>query len=972
MELEEPVLPADSGVEPAPVADAEAPFLEAWPDGLPDSLYAEDDNDVPRLFLVLPESNRAYRRWIAKAIRSFFRSNKRPVNDNDRETIFAYFEDSELRAWLYWIITRTSTENVQGRFPLSLDLQLLRRANPGPLPEFNEEQFAALCPVWPKMRKRIERIAKRELAKINPAALGPLMLWPGLRDELGEGTPFLTTRRGIEVLEAVFALSSITGHPWFVNEVCRLLPEATDAFLELEDRDVWEAWEQEQDEEEEAKPEVLEAEVAAASEEKALEALVRKSAVVLSQAVAAVLAPGTAAVPSAEARLPDLVPRPAPLTRSLPTLPDVLTADRAPFQAPIVTTPAAALPVAAVPAAPAPEPALVVEVPPAPPEQAAAEAAAPEAAPTTEQVAAETKAAAVEPASLVTETIPALTAPPVIEVAAAAAIPATTEEALATPPAPRSELRRIVRPAATRPAGPEVRPVVQVTCELAGTDADEAIRLARRELLAWFEEKGVRNLPTVAHDGAAFEIDATEGMPISVEAFDGVWAARFDTADGRINGRLWRTEVILGKLGTRPLVGVRLTAISPVPGIPLRPSVPRVVRRLVKTPGLIDYGARITEKAWFVDTEYDVDQLLTLLENPRRTRPVHVVCEDAEGVPLVDPTELAQRMAGLSHVVHLSAQGATCLKRRLGPELAVWGPALRTYTPGFTQGCAPTNHPFATLNTLRERFDSERDFIGAIEVQAIDTSVLQADLESRLPSFSRVRQWVQKRRLLTAREENLDDKQLLALYTESNQNLLNEIKEHEAHIESLQMRELEWADERDEIVNETRNLRSRIAFLEEALKARAVNEVINYPANYDGTAEWAAAHFADKLVLLARAERSLKKAVFDDLPLLCDCLKLLAGPYRDMRLGNLCRSEFDARCLELGVTLTKSGDASAARYPNEYYVQHRKQRRALDLHLKRGTSRDQAKCLRIYFFWDEEESRVMIGHLPGHLTTAYS
>jgi hypothetical protein len=963
MELEEPVLPADPGVEPAPVVDEEAPFLEAWPDGLPDSLYAEDDNDVPRLFLVLPESNRAYRRWIAKAIRSFFRSNKRPVNDNDRETIFAYFEDAELRAWLYWIVTRTSTENVPGRFPLSLDLQLLRRAHPGPLPEFDEEQFAALCPMWPKMRKRIERVAKRELPKINPAALGPLMLWPGLRAELEEGTPFLNTRRGIEVLEAVFALSSITGHPWFVNEVCRLLPEAMDAFLELEDRDVWDAWEQ--DEEEKAKPEVLDAEVAAASEEKALEALVRKPAVALSQAVAAVLAPATAAVPSAEPRLPDLVPRPSPVTRTVPTLPDVLTADGAPVALPIVTAPSAAPPVE-----PAPEPAPVVEVPPAPPQQAAAEVAAPEAAPAAEPGAPETTAAAVEPAAPVTE--PAPVEPPATDLAAAVAVPTPTEEALATPPAPRPELRRVVRPAAARPAGPEVRPVVQITCELAGTDADEAIRLARHELLAWFEEKGVRNMPAAAHDGAAFEIDATEGMPISVEAFDGVWAARFDTADGRINGRLWRTEVILGKLGTRPLVGVRLTAISLVPGVPLRPSVPRVVRRLVKTPGLIDYGARITEKAWFVDTEDDVDQLLALLENPRRTRPVHVVCEDAEGVPLVDPTELAQRMAGLSHVVHLSAQGASYLKRRLGPELGVWGPALRTYTPGFTQGCAPTNHPFATLKTLRERFDSERNFIGALEVQAIDASVLQTDLESRLPSFSRVRQWVQKRRLLTAREENLDDKQLLALYIESNQNLLNEIKEHEAHIESLQMRELEWADERDEIVNETRNLRARITFLEEALKARAVTEIINYPASYDETAEWAANHFADKLVLLARAERSLKKAVFDDLQLLCNCLKLLAGPYRDMRLGSLSRAEFDARCLELGVTLTKSGDASAARYPNEYYVQHRKQRRALDLHLKRGTSRDQAKCLRIYFFWDEEESRVMIGHLPGHLTTAYS
>jgi len=42
----------------------------------------------------------------------------------------------------------------------------------------------------------------------------------------------------------------------------------------------------------------------------------------------------------------------------------------------------------------------------------------------------------------------------------------------------------------------------------------------------------------------------------------------------------------------------------------------------------------------------------------------------------------------------------------------------------------------------------------------------------------------------------------------------------------------------------------------------------------------------------------------------------------------------------------------------------------MDRHLVKGTSRDPRFCMRIYFFWDDEENVVVVGHLPGHLTTA--
>jgi hypothetical protein len=91
-----------------------------------------------------------------------------------------------------------------------------------------------------------------------------------------------------------------------------------------------------------------------------------------------------------------------------------------------------------------------------------------------------------------------------------------------------------------------------------------------------------------------------------------------------------------------------------------------------------------------------------------------------------------------------------------------------------------------------------------------------------------------------------------------------------------------------------------------------------------------------------------------------------------MKRGEVSRAEFDEACRTLGVTLTQSGEFSASRYASEYTVQYGKQRRVLDMHLKRGTSRDAAKCLRVYWFYDQERERVVIGHLPGHLTTSFT
>jgi len=82
----------------------------------------------------------------------------------------------------------------------------------------------------------------------------------------------------------------------------------------------------------------------------------------------------------------------------------------------------------------------------------------------------------------------------------------------------------------------------------------------------------------------------------------------------------------------------------------------------------------------------------------------------------------------------------------------------------------------------------------------------------------------------------------------------------------------------------------------------------------------------------------------------------------------------DEKLREIGLDLSPSISSSqAGEEGDEYWVAYpigsQDKKRLLDLHLTKGVSREARFCLRIYFFWDDEAKRVVIGWLPGHLDT---
>jgi len=150
------------------------------------------------------------------------------------------------------------------------------------------------------------------------------------------------------------------------------------------------------------------------------------------------------------------------------------------------------------------------------------------------------------------------------------------------------------------------------------------------------------------------------------------------------------------------------------------------------------------------------------------------------------------------------------------------------------------------------------------------------------------------------------------------------------------------------------------------------------PKSLDGLESWAQQKLKGKLLLHSRALNGAKKSHYADPPLIYRSLLFLGNEYRDLRInGSLDDSaeRCQARLFELGLELTNSITPSrAGEQGDDYCVDYPSlgETRFLKYHLKKGTARDERRCLRVYFFWDEAEKLVVVGWLPSHLGTRLS
>lgn len=177
-------------------------------------------------------------------------------------------------------------------------------------------------------------------------------------------------------------------------------------------------------------------------------------------------------------------------------------------------------------------------------------------------------------------------------------------------------------------------------------------------------------------------------------------------------------------------------------------------------------------------------------------------------------------------------------------------------------------------------------------------------------------------------------------------------------------------DERASAVAETAALRR--ALNDQRRMERGIGEKPEWPEDLSGLADWLERNVLPNVVVTAKAYREMRRVKYTDMERLCRTLQLFDGAYIDMRegvTGGRERWEEGLRNLRLDAKVQTKQGISAR--PGDYSFTHQGRTYTMDRHLRgiESIHNDHDRLLRIYYTYDKEEGRVLIGHMPTHLTT---
>ena len=177
----------------------------------------------------------------------------------------------------------------------------------------------------------------------------------------------------------------------------------------------------------------------------------------------------------------------------------------------------------------------------------------------------------------------------------------------------------------------------------------------------------------------------------------------------------------------------------------------------------------------------------------------------------------------------------------------------------------------------------------------------------------------------------------------------------------------------DSRTGQLREMEKTIRYLkQENEKIRKINEHLmncrNRPQRMDKIPEWIKTTFEGRIELHERAVRMLSKEENSaiSIDILCDALEYLAQEYLDVLQGKISPDEANKICAykyQRPFRVIPTG--SAYRTYSDYNIVIDKTNHFLDLHLTWGVNVE--TLIRIYFFYDKNVKKIIIGSLPRHL-----
>lgn len=458
-------------------------------------------------------------------------------------------------------------------------------------------------------------------------------------------------------------------------------------------------------------------------------------------------------------------------------------------------------------------------------------------------------------------------------------------------------------------------------------------------------------------------------------------------ADREVPIRIWTIEAEIISDGEKLRLGVRISYTTPVGQDLPTPSftVPKFVRRISTQVGLIDVR-RIEPNVKLIESQEDVDKLYELLIDNDRLLPIILVAEKSKSDDiggeytsgyLLDVDNLCKKVGMISHVYKISKDNILKWNQKVGIEFRLTEGSIRTYNPCFDIILDQAyRHPYSTVNRIMAANyvdDTGHDHVaGNAYAYILAKRIIDRSLRDRIDwsGLGHKFYFVAHRDMMKNAEKGLENtSEQIKLLEELNEELERKIKSQENDILTAWLEKDHIAKQLDEEKRISFSLRSRLNQLKELLADRGMDEEIVIPKDYSQLIEWVHKYYSDKIIVHPRARRGLKDAEFEDVELVYCCLKLLGDDYVSMRRGDITRVDFDKKCAELGVEESGAiSDNRAGELGDTYFLDYRNSKIKLDRHIVKGNAtRDPKAILRIYFFWDDEEEKVVIGWLPSHL-----
>ncbi len=491
---------------------------------------------------------------------------------------------------------------------------------------------------------------------------------------------------------------------------------------------------------------------------------------------------------------------------------------------------------------------------------------------------------------------------------------------------------------------------------------------------------------------------------LAVRNTSGALLCRWRHRDAQDGGVLWHNVIRVQAVGNDTQVEHAVMRSWPRDAeVPDQPSCPGVVVHLVSqyagktSPQELALKARVS----LASSEVEGFIRYQLLDRSREL-PVVVVSPRDDAEPLVSAEKLGMALRGMATVVELADPVATFvwkneLEKRGLPQMGCFRGAVRTYGPRLTPGpeayahvllphvieaYPPTEATGRVAAEVARRVARSRmpsDFYGVIE--RYDRARHQATVQSLLASVDAVRTVEQGKYSEAVAERDLLIEKLhreLSDSTRISDMAVDETGRLQAENEALG----EQLDRARDRLRESESFTEELRVALRNIKAKrgpaltddelgALGRIITGQATVSDYLRATIAAHPEQVVALPSALKSAEQiAEFDSPEKVGELLWLLATEYRaalvsgkgDTEARRVFGSAYAARESEM----TRQNGAARAMRTFDYEGVPI----TMEKHLKVGVKESDFETARVYFHWDAEHGRIVIGHCGRHLPLA--